>query len=192
MLASLVALLAFFFYLRALLKKNRFHKNARLKNSYVVDGNPKETQKNGRPLREDGFGPWLNRWFNPFVDEKNTVKFARPKTPAMTFTASESKNKILLSEASFDSKKMTIPGYTPPPKDQNQKTTTGKPIDISASTDVEIKTTQAGATTRLGHVTYSVEGKDDVGGYRFFIVLLMVLDIVSICVLLFLMLKIVF
>ena len=189
-LASLVALLAFIFYLRALLKKNRFHKNARLKNSYVVDGSPKETQKDGRPMRKDGFGPWINRWFNPFVDEKNTIKFTRPKTPAITFTASGTKNKILLSEASFDSKKMTIPGYTPPPKDQDKKTTsTDKPIDISAGTAIEIKKTQSGTTTRLGHLTYSVEGKDDIGGYRLFIVLLMLVDIAFICVLLFLMLK---
>ena len=190
-LVTLAALLTFIFYLRALLKKNRFHKNARMKNSYVVDGSPKETQKNGRPLREDGFGPWLNRWFNPFVDEKNDhIKFTRPKTPTMTFTASASKNKILLSEASFDSKKMTIPGYTPPPKDPNGKTTTtGKPIDISAGTAIEIKAMQGGAATRLGHVTYSVEGKDDIGGYRFFIGLLMVLSIVAFIALTFMLIR---
>ena len=189
-LVTLAALLAFTFYLRALLKKNRFHKNARLKNSYVVDGSPKETQKNGRPMREDGFGPWFNRWFNPFVDEKNTIKFTRPKTPTMTFTASESKNKILLSEACFDTKKMTIPGYTPPPKDQDKKTTTtGKPIGISAGTAIEIKTTQGSTASRLGHVTYFVEGKDDIGGYRFFIGLLMILSILTFIVLTFMLIK---
>ena len=189
-LLTIVGLLLILFYLRALLKKNRFHKNARLKNSYVVDGSPKETQKDGRPMREDGFGPWFNRWFNPFVDEKNTIKFTRPKTPSMTFTASESKNKILLSEACFDSKKMTIPGYTPPPKDQDKKTTTmSKPIDISTGTAIEIKKSQSGTTTRLGHLTYSVEGKDDIGGYRFFIGLLIIVILCFLGVLVFILIK---
>ena len=184
-----LSLIAFVFYLIGLLKKKRFHKGARLKNSYVVEGSPKEVEKSGKPMREPGFGPWLSRWFNPFVDEKTTLKFVRPKTPSMTFTASNSKNKVLLSEASFDSKKMTIPGYTPPPKDINQKTSIGKPIDIPNGTAIEIKATQGGETTRLGHVKYLVEGKDEKNGYLFFVITLLLGSIAAIGIVLFTLMK---
>lgn len=175
-LITLAALILFILYLRALLKKNRFHKNARLKNSYVVEDSPKEQQKNGKPLRKPGFGPWLNRWLNPIGHEKTTINFTRPKTPVMTFTASPSKNKVLLSASSFDPDKMTIPLYNPRLRDQKKN---AEPIPITAGTSIEIKKTQGGETTRLGHLMYVVEGKDDEGGYRFFIVLLMVLSILA-------------
>ena len=184
-----LSLIAFVFYLIGLLKKKRFHKGARLKNSYVVEGSPKEVEKSGKPMREPGFGPWLSRWFNPFVDEKTTLKFVRPKTPSMTFTASNSKNKVLLSEASFDSKKMTIPGYTPPPKDINQKTSIGKPIDIPNGTAIEIKATQGGETTRLGHVKYLVEEKKKKNGYLFFVITLLLGSIAAIGIVLFTLMK---
>jgi hypothetical protein len=186
-LVTLAALLVFILYLRALLKKNRFHKNARLKNSYVVEDSPQETQKNGKPLRKPGLGAWLNRWFNPFSDEKNTISFSRPKTPTMTFAASESKNKVLLGNG-YDSDKMTIPMYNPQPQDKDKKKKR-EPIPISAGTSIEIKKTQGGETTRLGHVKYVVEGKDDEGGYRFFIGLLMVLSIVSFVALVIMLLR---
>lgn len=176
-LVTLATLLLFILYLRGLLKKNRFHKNARLRNSYVVDDNPKEVQKNGRRMRKPGFNAWFDRWLNPFGDEKNSINFTRPKTPVMSFTASESKNKVLLSEASYNPDKMTIPLYNPRLGGNDKKTK--EPIGISAGTAIEIKKTQGGESTRLGHVLYVVEGKDDVGGYRLFIGLLMALSIVS-------------
>ena len=171
-LVSLVVLLILIFYLRALLKKKRFHKRARLKNSYVTDDNSKETEKNGKPLRRRGFGAWFNRWFNPFVDENNTISFSRPRTKSIMFTASESKNRILMSEASFDQATMSVPNYNPRSKEEREKKE--QPISISSGISIEIKNTQAGATTTLGHLTFVIaEGKDDIGGYRLFVGLLM-------------------
>jgi hypothetical protein len=186
-LIVLVALLVFLIYLRGLLKKNRFHKKARLKNSYVVEDSPMETQKNGKPLRKPGFGAWLNRWFNPFGDEKNTISFSRPKTPAMTFMASGSKNKVLLGNG-YDPEKMTVPMYNPQPQDKD-KSKEREPIPIYAGTAIEIKKTQGGETTCLGHVKYNVQGKDNVDGYRFFIGLLMLLVTIGVGVIVFTMIK---
>ena len=177
-LIMIMGLVLFLIYLRALLKKNRFHKNARMKNSYVVEDSPKEVQKNGKRMRKPGFGAWLDRWMNPFGDEKNTINFTRPKTPVMTFTASESKNKVLLNGASYDKDSMTIPMYNPQAEDKTKKKKR-EPIGIQSGTAIEIKKNQGGESTRLGHVTYVVEGKDDVGGYRFFIGLTMALSILS-------------
>jgi hypothetical protein len=182
----LIVLFLLLLYFIALLKKNRFHKNARLKNSYVVDDNPKETQKEGKPMRKPEFGAWLNRWFNPFVDEKNTISFSRPKTPAMTFTASESPNKVLLNKG-FDLNKMTIPNYVPQPKDKDKKKM--DPISISKDAAVEIKKTEGGETTTLGHVKYVAEGKDDVGGYRFFVGMLIVMAMCVMGYLVFILIK---
>jgi len=186
-LMTLAGLLLLMFYLRGLLKKNRFHKQARLKNFYYVEDNPKEVQKNGKPLRRPGFGPWLDRWLNPFTDERMSTSFVRPKTGSMTFIASESKNRILMTESSFDAKKMTVPNYTPQPKDKKNKE--GEPISISAGTSIEIKKTQGGETTRLGHLKYVVEGKDDEGGYRAFIGLLFGLSLIAFLALLWQMVR---
>ena len=186
-LITLGAMLLFMAYLRALLKKNRFHKHARLKNSYYVEDNPKEVQKNGKPLRRPGFGPWLNRWLNPFGDERMSTSFTRPKTGSMTFIASESKNRILMTEASFDANRMTVPNYTPKPKDKKNKE--GEPISITAGTSIEIKKMQGGETTRLGHLKYVVEGKDDEGGYRAFVGLLFALTLLAFLALLWQMIR---
>ena len=183
----LMALLLLFLYLRALMKKNRFHRGARLKNLYFVEDNPKEVEKNGKPLRKPGFGPWVDRWLNPFGDERNTTSFVRPKTHSMTFVASPSKNRILLTESSFDPKAMTVPNYTPKPKDKKDKE--GEPIGISAGTSIEIKKMQGGESTRLGHLKYVVEGKDDEGGFHLFCGLLMTLCIAVMVLLLILIIK---
>ena len=185
---TLIALLLLCFYLRALLKKNRFHKRARLKNLYYVDDEPKEIEKSGHPLRRPGFSAWCDRWLNPFGDEKRTVSFIRPRTKAITFMASPSKMRILMSGASFDASSMVVPNYTP--KDKGKKDTkNNEPIIISSGTSIEIKRTQAGETTRLGHLRFIVQGKDDEGGYRFFVGLLLFLAVVGIIALTVLLIR---
>ena len=83
-----------------------------------------------------------------------------------------------MSEASFNKETMIVPNYTPKPKEKGKKT--NEPISISSGISIEIKKTQAGATTRLGHITYIVEdGKDDESGYRLFISIVMVAAIVA-------------
>lgn len=187
---TLCALLFFCLYLRALLKKNRFHKRARLRNLYYVENEPKEVEKSGHPLRKPGFAAWCNRWLNPFGDEKRTVSFVRPKTKAITFMASPSKMRILMAEASFDANSMVVPNYRPNNNDNKKERgkKNGNPIGISSGTSIEIKKSQAGVTTRLGHLRFIVQGQDDEGGYRFFVGVLLflaVLAFIALAILLF-------
>lgn len=190
-IVTLVALLLFIIYLRMLLKKNRFHKYARVKNLYYVEDEPKEIEKNGHPLRRKGLAAWFSRWLNPFGDEKNTVSFIRPRTRAITFTASPSKMRILMAPANFDANTMVIPNYTPKinSKKGQRSIKDEEPIGISSGTSIEIKNVQAGETTRLGHLKFIVQGKDDEGGYRFFIGLLLFLAVIAFIVLLGLLVK---
>jgi len=92
-----------------------------------------------------------------------------------------------MTESSFDAKKMTVPNYTPQPKDKKNKE--GEPISISAGTSIEIKKMQGGETTRLGHLKYVVEGKDDEGGYRAVVGLLFGLSLIAFLALLWQMVR---
>ena len=186
-LIALVALFLALIYFIALLKKNRFHKGARFRNSYCTEDSRKEKETNGKRLRKPGFGPWLSRWLNPFGDERSNISFVRPKTGAMTFVSSNSKNRILMTESSFNPKTMTVPNYTPQPKEKKSKA--GPPVSISSGTSIEIKKTIGSETTRLGHLKYVVEGKDDEGGFRLFIGLLMLADVALMAFVAFILLK---
>ena len=95
----------------------------------------------------------------------------------MTFLASDSKNRVLLTAASFDPKTMSVPNYVPRPA--NDKKGKNDPISISVGTSIAIKKTQAAATTTLGHLKLVSEGKDDEGGFRGFIAVLMILGFVA-------------
>lgn len=168
---AILCLFAFLLYLLALLKKNRFHKGARLKNSYVTDDSPREVEKSGKSLREPGTLAWMNRWFNPFADERRTISFTRPRTGSLTFYATESKNRIALKAACFNPNAMTIPNYVPSAK--KGKVNKNEKISIPSGSQIEFKRVQGGSTTRLGHVKFVNEGKDTEGGFRTIVALLM-------------------
>ncbi len=181
-IVTLGALLLLMVYLRALLKKNRFHKYARIQNSYYDDDSPRETMKSGRLLRRPGFPAWLDRWLNPFGDERSTLSFNRPRTKALTFVASSSKNKILLRESCFDPKTMIVPNHIPRPKDKKGKE--GEPVGITAGTSIEIKKQQGSESIRAGHLKYVNDGRDNEGGYRFVIGLLFISTVLAFTLLL--------
>lgn len=176
-LVALFVLLLLEIYFFALLKKNRFHKTARLKNSYATEDSRREVEKNGHLLRRPGLGSWFSRWLNPFGPERSSIRFTRPRTGSMTFLASDSKNRVLLTAASFDPKTMSVPNYVPRPA--TDKKGKNDPISISVGTSIAIKKTQAAATTTLGHLKLVSEGKDDEGGFRGFIAVLMILGFLA-------------
>lgn len=184
---TLAALLLFMLYLWALLKKNRFHRSARLLNAYFEDDNHRETERRGKLLRRTGFGPWLDRWLNPFGDETSTISFHRPKTKALTFTASRSKNRILLKASCFDARTMIVPNYTPAPDGKPGKKS--EPIGLNAGTSMEIKGTSGAGTTRQGHLKFITEGRDNEGGFKLFLGILIALAAVVFAILLIEMLK---
>ena len=82
---------------------------------------------------------------------------------------------------------MIVPNYNPRPKDKKDKE--GEPIGISAGTSIEIRQTQGGTTTRLGHLQYVVDGKDDIAVFQLFCGMLIGLAVVAIIVLVMLMLR---
>jgi hypothetical protein len=105
----------------------------------------------------------------------------------MTFLASDSKNRVLLTAASFDPKTMSVPNYVPRPA--NDKKGKNDPISISVGTSIAIKRTQAATTTTLGHLKLVSEGKDDEGGFRAFIAVLIILGFLALCFVAFVLIK---
>ena len=186
-LITMGCLLLFILYLRALIKKNRFHKFARMKNLYYDDDSPKEKEKEGRPMRAPGLGPWLDRWLNPFHDESITMSFNRPKTKNLTFVASSSKNKVFLKESCFDPRTMVVPNYVPKPKAKKEKE--GEPIPINTGTKMEIKKLEGTSAVRAGHLKYVIRDKDDEPGFRTFIGLLMALSVICFIALVILVIR---
>lgn len=184
---AILLLLAALLYFIALLKKNRFHRGARLKNSYYTEDSPKEVERNGKTLREPGGWAWVNRWFNPFTDEHRTISFSRPRTSSLKFHATPSKNRIALNGSCFNPKTMTIPSYTP--SAGKGKVNKHERINVTSGSSIEIKQIQGGSITRLGHLKFVNEGKDDEGGFRFFIGLLIAVCIGLIGLMVFTLIK---
>lgn len=184
---AILCFFAFLLYLLALLKKKRFHRGARLKVSYPTEDSPKEVERSGKPLREPGTWAWINRWFNPFADERRTVSFSRPRTGSLTFYATGSKNRIALKESCFNPKTMTIPNHVP--SAQKGKGNKHGRISVSSGSQIEIKQVQGGSTTRLGHLKYVNEGKDTEGGFSTFVALLMTVCIGIMGLLVFILVK---
>ena len=183
-IVTLVALLLFMLYLQGLLRKSRFKKTARMENSYVEDENSrKEVQKKGRLLREKGFLPWLNRWFNPFTDERCSMSFTRPKTKQLTLVAGKSKESVLLTKACHDEKTMIITNYVPQPEGSGPKE---KYIRITSGEQIEIRDRNRNL---LGHLTFTANGKDDEGGYRLFVGVLFAVSAVTFVTLAFMTIK---
>ena len=120
----LIVLLLLIVYLRALLKKNRFKKSARIKNTYMeMKGSLiKETElQSGIRLRQKGFVPWVNRWLVPFRDEYRSINWQTPSAGATTFVAAKSKETVNLTRESFKPHKMKMGDYDPQNTDQPQK-----------------------------------------------------------------------
>ena len=177
-----IILFVFILFIIALLKKNRFKKSARIENSYVDQENPKkEIHKNGRLLREPGFVPWFNRWFNPFIDERRSMSFTRPKTKSLTFVATSSKERVRLTASSIDERTMTFINSIPHPDAQKRED-----VVLSQGNQIEIKDSHG---QKLGHLIFSTGNKNDEGGYRFLLIVILILGLVAECYLVITMLK---
>lgn len=176
-LIALLVLVLLEIYFVALLKKNRFHKGLRFRSFYCTEDDRKEREANGRRLRKSDFGAWLSRWLNPFGAERCTTSFVRPRTSSISFVASDSKNRVLMTAKSFNPKTMSVPNYVPLPADEKKRKNDS--ISISVGTSIVIKKTQGATTTTLGHLKLTSEGKDDEGGFRFFVAVLMLLGFLA-------------
>lgn len=178
-LITIAALLLFVFYLRALLKKNRFKKSARIDYTYMETRGSmlRETDlQNGIKLREKTFLAWVKRWLVPFRDERRFYNWRVPSAGGITFVASRSREWVYITKESFNPRKMRMGDYDP-------KENEAELVEMAD----DIKVYQNGKYQ--GHLEYNGGGKNDEKYYRIIITVLMALSIAAILVLTFLMLR---
>ena len=155
------SLLLFIFYLIALLKKNRFKKDARIIPTYMeLKGGiyiENKTDKGRKLRKKNSFKAWFNRWFVPFVDEKRFMDWPNPPAGFITFVADKSKNKVNITRASFNSSKMKMANYNPDDK--------SKFIEMD---DIQVYT----GKKYEGKLSFEPGGVDDEKAFRTFVVIL--------------------
>jgi len=162
-----VALLFFIIYLIALLRKNRFKKNARIVSSYMElrGGIYRENHTDkGRKLRKKGFAPWVRRWFDPFGDEKRSMEWIVPPAGHLTFVADKSKEKVNITRNSFNADKMRMADFDP---EDDTKLVEMDDISIYSGKKYE------------GKLTFDSGGADDEKVHRTIVVLLILASIVA-------------
>ncbi len=179
-IVALILLLLFTIYLRALMKKKRFKKNAMMTPKYYTYFGDLIEDQGGTKLRREGFGAWCSRWLLP-GDERTTVSFDKPFVSGLTLIAAESKNVVNLLKSSCNFDTMDIAGYDP-------ETDTGKTKTVKIG-DRGIIEFSAPNGTKDGEVIFSSGSEDDGAGYRLFLGLLMAAAILAICLLIVLMVK---
>lgn len=163
-LLALVALLLFMFYLRLLMKKRRFKKNAMLTPKYYSYYGDLIDDQGGRKLRKDGFGAWVARWFIP-GDERITLSVDKPAVDNLTILASESRDVVRLLKSSCDWETMELAGYDP-------ETDMGKSKTVNMG-DMDIIEVSLHNGAKEGELVFSSGSEDDGAGYRIFLGLLM-------------------
>lgn len=177
-LMTIAALLLLCLYLRALMRKRRFKKNAMMTPRYYSYFGDLIEDQGGTRLRREGFGLWLARWFLPF-DERTTLNFDRPQVSSMTLIAAESKNVVYLPKSCCDFETMDIGGYDPesdPGKSKNVKIGDLGTIEFTALNG-----------SKDGELVFSSGSEDDGAGYRLFLGLLLGASLLTIGALVILM-----
>lgn len=166
-------------YLRMLLRKNRFKKNAminpyswsKIKDEYIPMG--------GYRLRKKGFAAWFSRWFLPF-DEKRSIAMNTPLAN-FTFTATESRSRIKFPKSDFNQDTMIVTGYDPAfakKKDTHIKLPDGGTIELLKNDG-----------SKDGKLQFVAGKKNDEGFYHFLLGLFVLADTAAIVFLFYLMIK---
>ena len=179
-LVTLVALLLFVIYLRALLQKKRFKKNAMLTAKYYSYYGDLIDDQGGRKLRKDGFGAWFARWFLP-SDERITMYIDKPAINSLTLIASESKEVVRILRSCCDFETMYISGYDP-----DTDVTRSKTISLGDQGTIEITDTSG---AKEGEVVFTSGSENDGAGYRMLLSLLMIASLIAMAVLIWLIIK---
>ena len=179
-LLTMAGLLLLMFYLLALLKKNRFKKSARIKNTYMeMKGSiTRETPlQNGYRLRDrKSIKAWFDRWFVPFRDERRTLSWQTPPTGYITFVAARSKETVNFTKGSFKKDRMKMGQYGPT-KDERAYVEMEDPIKIYHERKYE------------GRLEYDSSSKDDENWYRLIVEVLFGLSVAAFVVLLILLIR---
>ena len=167
---TLAILLVMLVYIRAIIKKHRFKKNARITSVYYnYYGSPVQGT-GGRYLRKEGFLAWMARWFSP-IDEKVTLSWSKPTVSAFTLMASDSKEIVNIHKKSFPAKTMNLPGYDPEIEDSDEKY-----IQWGDGETINVSQRDGG---KDGDLTFVAGEEDDGAGFRIFMGILFVLCLVA-------------
>lgn len=168
---TLGGLLLLLYYLLLLLKKRRFKKYASIVPIYYDRYGQEVDDGAGQKLRQKGLLAWVARWFWPGA-EKNTLGFFQPNVSAIKFVATESENAVEVPKDSIDPNRMSINGYN---QNQNAKLGPNDRINVSDRPN--------------GYLLFTPGEKRDGGGFRIFLGIIVVLDILAVLVLLFMLVR---
>ena len=172
--ASIVLLLLLMLYLRLLLKKHRFKKNASVRPIYYSRYGEEVDDGAEQKLRKQSFPAWFARWFWPGT-EKRTLSFYKQEISSMTFVATESENVVEVPSANIDPNKMTINNHEP-----------GKNASLGANEKINVS---GGNNQQEGFLQFIPYDARDGGGYRILLGILMVADLATIIALLYILIK---
>ena len=181
LIITLAGLLLLLIYLRSLIKKRRFKKNARITSIYY-DYYGRKKEGGTRYLREDGFAAWFKRWFTP-IDERVNLSLDKPRVNSFTVAAADSKEMVSIRKSYLSTSKMVLDGYDPEFEQDNDKS---KYVNWADGDNIEVYKSKGG---KEGVLTF-VSGEEDDGAlYRVFLSILSFIVILSILTLLFLMFR---
>jgi len=175
-----VGLFFFVIYLRLLVKKKRFKKNAMMTPRYYSYYGDLIEDQGGTKLRKDGFGAWFSRWLLP-GDERTTLSFDKPLISGLTLIASESREVVNVLKSSCDWETMDVAGYDPETDIDKSKT-----IKLSDMSSIGVTAPNG---SKDGELIFTAGSENDGASYRFICGLLMGLSILAIIALIFLMIK---
>jgi hypothetical protein len=176
-IASIIGLLLLFFYLRALSKKCRFKKNASVSPFYLSRYGAEIDDGGSQLLRKNEFSAWLARWFWPGA-EQNTLTFNQPNVRSITFIASESSEVVYIPKSDFDPELMKIDEYDP-----QTETDQKKPIRLANNGNIIIYKSRG---IKEGRLCFTANNERDGGGFRLFLIVLMIASLVVVAGLIYL------
>ena len=179
-IASIIGLILLILYIRAMLKKRRFKKYASITPIYYDKYGEEVDDGASQTLRKKGFSAWFSRWFLP-GDEKCTLSFYKPNVDAISFSAAESSEVILLPKSYFNPDTMEINGYDP-----SQDLHPEEPLKVGNKSTINLRNSVGNAT---GYLRFNAYEEKDGGGYKVFISLLLAAAILAVIGLLYLMIK---
>lgn len=127
-------LLIYFYFLS---RKKRFKRGSKINDKYSDYYND-NYPPHKFTLRKKGFTHWLNRWFNPFVNEKHAINFTMVNK-ILHFQASTSKYYIEFPKSEFNKSVMNYPDYDPENNEHFIRFSEGNVLTIQKSTADEGK-----------------------------------------------------
>lgn len=164
LLFSMIGSLLLAWLLILISRKNRFGRGTKIVFRYPDMSNrstlnPKYITTDFQ-LRKKGLGAWFNRWFNPFVPEKNTLSFNNIDL-IMGFIASKSIRSVSFPKASFNEENMQSVNFDPDRKDKYVK------IDESSSIRIDHNKQYLGKTTNFLEYSFPKKSWNDIATFRF-------------------------